>query len=74
VAALALGQPAYVRVRIHLSRLGAQSVREVTDRCLAMTRALARALPVMHRAGRRHRRGRLVLATVVDRLGLPEVS
>lgn len=74
VAALALGLPAYDRERIHLSRVPAQQVRQVTDRLLAMTRAERAALPVMH-PGRVDviGAGALVLATLVDRLGLPEV-
>lgn len=74
VAALALDLPAYDSDRIHLSRLPAADVRVVTDRLLAMTRAERAALPVMH-PGRVDviGAGALVLATLVDRLGLPEV-
>jgi exopolyphosphatase/guanosine-5'-triphosphate,3'-diphosphate pyrophosphatase len=74
VAALALGLKAYDAERIHLSRIPAAQVREVSDRLLAMTREERAALPVMH-PGRVDviGAGALVLATLVDRLGLPEV-
>ena len=74
VAALALDLPAYDAERIHLSRIPAAQVREVADRLLSMTREQRAALPVMH-PGRVDviGAGALVLATVVDRLGLPEV-
>ena len=74
VAALALDLPAYDSDRIHLSRIPAADVRAVTDRLLAMTRDERAALPVMH-PGRVDviGAGALVLATLVDRLGLPEV-
>ena len=74
VAALALDLPAYDSDAIHLSRIPASHVRAVTDRLLAMTRAQRAALPVMH-PGRVDviGAGALVLATVVDRLELPEV-
>ncbi len=74
VAALALGLEAYDSDRIHLSRVPAADVRAVTDLLLAMTRADRAALPVMH-PGRVDviGAGALVLATLVDRLGLPEV-
>jgi len=74
VAALALDLPAYDAHRIHLSRISAADVRAVADRLLAMPRAARAALPVMH-PGRVDviGAGALVLATLVDRLGLPEV-
>ena len=74
VAAIALDLPAYDADRIHLSRIPAADVRQVTDRLLAMTREQRAELPVMH-PGRVDviGAGALVLATVVDRLGLPEV-
>ena len=74
VAALALGLPAYDPDAIHLSRIPAAQVREVSERLLAMTRDERAALPVMH-PGRVDviGAGALVLATLVDRLGLPEV-
>jgi exopolyphosphatase/guanosine-5'-triphosphate,3'-diphosphate pyrophosphatase len=74
VAALALDLPAYDPERIHLSRIPAADVRTVADRLLAMTREERAALPVMH-PGRVDviGAGALVLATLVDRLGLPEV-
>ena len=74
VAALALDLPAYDSERIHLSRIPAADVQAVSDRLLAMTREQRAALPVMH-PGRVDviGAGALVLATLVDRLGLPEV-
>jgi exopolyphosphatase/guanosine-5'-triphosphate,3'-diphosphate pyrophosphatase len=74
VAALALDLAAYDSDRIHLSRISAQDVRAVTDRLLALTREQRAALPVMH-PGRVDviGAGALVLATIVHRLGLPEV-
>lgn len=74
VAALALGLAAYDPERIHLSRIPGTQVREISDRLLAMTREQRAALPVMH-PGRVDviGAGALVLATLVDRLGLAEV-
>ncbi len=74
LAALALGLPSYQPERIHLSRISADSVREVTDRLLAMTRAERAALPVMH-PGRVDviGGGALVLLAVVERFALEEV-
>ena len=74
VAALALELPAYDAQRIHLSRIPASDVAGVTSRLLAMTREERAALPVMH-PGRVDviGAGALVLATLVDRLGLSEV-
>ena len=74
VAALALELAAYDAERIHLSRIPAADVAGVTSRLLAMTRESRAALPVMH-PGRVDviGAGALVLATVVDRLGLDEV-
>ena len=74
VAALALGLPAYDATRIHLSRIAAADVAAVTSRLLSSTREQRAALPVMH-PGRVDviGAGALVLATVVDRFGLPEV-
>jgi exopolyphosphatase/guanosine-5'-triphosphate,3'-diphosphate pyrophosphatase len=74
VAALALGLPSYQPERIHLSRIPAHDVREVTERLLAMTRAERAALPVMH-PGRVDviGGGALVLLAIVERFGLEEV-
>ena len=74
VAALALGLPSYQPDRIHLSRVSARDVREVTERLLAMTRAERAALPVMH-PGRVDviGGGALVLLALVERFGLEEV-
>ena len=74
VAALALELPSYQAERIHLSRISAPKVREVTQRLLAMTHAERAALPVMH-PGRVDviGGGALVLLTAVERFGLEEV-
>ena len=74
VAALALDLPAYDAERIHLSRIPGADVTAVTERLLAMTREQRAALPVMH-PGRVDviGAGALVLAVLVDRLGLGEV-
>ena len=74
VAALALELPAYDAARIHLSRIPAADVQAVSDRLLELTREARAALPVMH-PGRVDviGAGALVLAVLVDRLGLAEV-
>lgn len=74
VAALALGLAAYDPFAIHLSRISAAQIDEVTERLLTMTRAARAALPVMH-PGRVDviGGGALVLQSVVHRLGLAEV-
>ena len=74
VAAIALALEAYDADRIHLSRIAAADVADVASRLLAMTRAERAALPVMH-PGRVDviGAGALVLATLVDRLGLADV-
>jgi exopolyphosphatase / guanosine-5'-triphosphate,3'-diphosphate pyrophosphatase len=74
VAALALGLEAYDPDAIHLSRVSAEQVEEITERLLAMTRDERAALPVMH-PGRVDviGGGALVLQSVVRRLGLVEV-
>jgi exopolyphosphatase/guanosine-5'-triphosphate,3'-diphosphate pyrophosphatase len=74
LAALALDLQEYDSERLHLSRIPAAGVRAVTDRLLAMPRTERAALPVMH-PGRVDviGAGALVLATLVDRLGLSEV-
>lgn len=74
VAALALDLQAYDAERIHLSRIPAADVAAVTSRLLGMAREQRAALPVMH-PGRVDviGAGALVLATLVDRLGLSEV-
>ena len=74
IAALALGLPSYDAVAIHLARISAEQIREVTDRLLAMTRADRERLPALH-PGRVDviGAGALVLRTLVDELGLPEV-
>jgi exopolyphosphatase/guanosine-5'-triphosphate,3'-diphosphate pyrophosphatase len=74
VAALALELPAYQAELIHLSRISAPEVREVTQALLAMTREERAALPVMH-PGRVDiiGGGALVLLTIVERFGLEEV-
>lgn len=74
VAALALGLSTYQPEVIHLSRLRAEQVREVTADLLSMTRAERARLPVMHPgrvdviAG-----GALVLQRAMDLIGLEEI-
>ncbi len=74
VAAMALDLPAYQPERIHRSRIPAADVRSVTTRLLAMTRDQRAALPFMH-PGRVDviGAGALILACVVDAVGLDEV-
>jgi exopolyphosphatase / guanosine-5'-triphosphate,3'-diphosphate pyrophosphatase len=74
VAAVALGLTEYDRSKVHLARIPADTVRSVAGELLAMTRAQRAAIPVMH-PGRVDviGAGALVLARIVDRLGLPEV-
>jgi len=74
VAAIALRLPSYQPERIHLSRLSAAEVREVTARLLAMTREERAALPVMH-PGRVDviGGGALVLLAAVERFCWSEV-
>ena len=74
VAAIALSLQAYDADRIHLSRITADDVAEVSSRLLAMTRVQRAALPVMH-PGRVDviGAGALVLATLVDRFALADV-
>lgn len=74
VAALALHLSQWDSDAVHLSRLAAQQVRDVTESLLAATRAERAALPVMH-PGRVDviGAGALVLRSVVDRFELDEV-
>jgi exopolyphosphatase/guanosine-5'-triphosphate,3'-diphosphate pyrophosphatase len=74
VSAIALGLPEYDRDRVHLSRISAQSVRRVAGDLLASTHAQRAANPVIH-PGRVDviGAGALILAQIVDRLGLAEV-
>ncbi len=74
VAALALGLQGYDAGRIHLSRIAAVDIAAVSQRLLTMTRSERASLPVMH-PGRVDviAAGALVLAVLVDRLGLSEV-
>ncbi len=74
VAAVALGLERYDRSRIHLARIPADAVRRTAKDLLTMTREQRAASPVMH-PGRVDviGAGALVLARIVDRLGLPEV-
>jgi exopolyphosphatase/guanosine-5'-triphosphate,3'-diphosphate pyrophosphatase len=74
VAAMALDLPAYLPERIHRSRVPAAEVRAVTSRLLAMSREQRAALPFMH-PGRVDviGAGALILACVVDAVGLDEV-
>jgi exopolyphosphatase/guanosine-5'-triphosphate,3'-diphosphate pyrophosphatase len=72
VAALALGLGAYDRSRVHLSRIPALKVSETAGELLTSTRAQRAASPVIH-PGRVDviAAGALILAVIVDRLGLP---
>jgi exopolyphosphatase/guanosine-5'-triphosphate,3'-diphosphate pyrophosphatase len=74
VAAVALGLERYDRSRIHLSRIPADVVRSTAADLLTMSREQRAAIPVMH-PGRVDviGAGALVLARIVDRLGLSEV-
>jgi exopolyphosphatase/guanosine-5'-triphosphate,3'-diphosphate pyrophosphatase len=74
VAAMALDLPAYLPERIHRSRIGADAVRDVAGRLLAMDRAERAALPFMH-PGRVDviGAGALLLATVLDHAPVDEV-
>ncbi len=74
VAAIALELPAYDPERIHHARIAVETVREVTDRLLAMGHGERAALPVMH-PGRVDviGAGALILATVMDRLGFADM-
>jgi exopolyphosphatase/guanosine-5'-triphosphate,3'-diphosphate pyrophosphatase len=74
VAAVALGLERYDRDKVHLARLSAESVRQTAADLLAMSREQRAALAVIH-PGRVDviGAGALVLAQIVDRLGLPEV-
>ncbi len=74
VAAMALDLPAYDANAIHLTRLVAENVRDVTARLLGATRLERGALPFMH-PGRIDviGAGALILAAVVERAGVEEV-
>jgi exopolyphosphatase/guanosine-5'-triphosphate,3'-diphosphate pyrophosphatase len=74
VAAIALGLEHYDSEAIHGSRITAAQVAKVTDDLLSMTHAERAALPVMH-PGRVDviGAGALVLRTLVEEIGAPEV-
>jgi exopolyphosphatase/guanosine-5'-triphosphate,3'-diphosphate pyrophosphatase len=74
VAAIALGLPEYDRDQVHLSRISAETVREVAGELLTSTHAQRAANPVIH-PGRVDviGAGALILAQIVHRLGLAEV-
>ncbi len=74
LAALALGLRTYDARAIHLSRLSAEQIDELTERLLSMTRQERALLPVMH-PGRVDviGGGALVLQQIVRRLDLLEV-
>ncbi|MGI9157799.1 MAG: exopolyphosphatase [Marmoricola sp.] len=74
VAALALGLPSYDSKAIHLSRLDARQVRDVTTSLLAQSREQRSGLAVVH-PGRVDviAAGALILCTLMDELELPEV-
>jgi exopolyphosphatase/guanosine-5'-triphosphate,3'-diphosphate pyrophosphatase len=74
VAALALALPSYQPERIHLSRIPAAQVHDITTMLLRMTRAQRAELPVMH-PGRVDviGGGALVLDRALTLLGMDEV-
>lgn len=74
VAGIALGLPAYDPAKIHLSRIPAADVREISDRLLRMSHDERAAIPVMH-PGRVDviGAGALILRRIVERAGVPEV-
>jgi len=74
VAAIALGLDTYDPTRIHHSVISAADVRRVSDELLRMTHQERAALPVMH-PGRVDviGAGALILAEIVDRVGVDEV-
>jgi exopolyphosphatase / guanosine-5'-triphosphate,3'-diphosphate pyrophosphatase len=74
VAGIALELPSYQPEKIHHARIPAAAVAEVSARLLKMNRRERAALPVMH-PGRLDviGAGALILAAIVERLGLPEV-
>jgi exopolyphosphatase/guanosine-5'-triphosphate,3'-diphosphate pyrophosphatase len=74
VSAIALGLPEYDRSRVHLSRIPAEEVRRVSADLLAATHAQREANQVIL-PGRVDviGAGSLILAQIVERLGLPEV-
>ena len=74
IAAVALGLDHYDRERVHLARIPADVVRQTAADLLAMTHDQRAAIPVIH-PGRVDviGAGALVLAQIVDRLGLAEV-
>jgi len=74
IAAVALGLTEYDRSQVHLARIPADVVRQTAADLLAMPHDRRAANPVIH-PGRVDviGAGALVLAQIVDRLGLPEV-
>jgi exopolyphosphatase/guanosine-5'-triphosphate,3'-diphosphate pyrophosphatase len=74
LAAIALGLTEYDRSRVHLARIPADVIRQTAADLLAMTREQRAAIPVIH-PGRVDviGAGGLILAQIMDRLGLPEV-
>jgi exopolyphosphatase/guanosine-5'-triphosphate,3'-diphosphate pyrophosphatase len=74
VVAMALDLPGYDAQAIHLARISAEDVLSVSGRLLAATRQERAALPFMH-PGRVDviGAGALVLATIVERLGMDAV-
>jgi exopolyphosphatase/guanosine-5'-triphosphate,3'-diphosphate pyrophosphatase len=74
IAALAMGLDCYDPGRIHGAKVTASAVDAVTSTLLAMTHDERAALPVMH-AGRVDviGGGALILRTLMERVGAPEV-
>ncbi len=74
VGGIALDLPAYDAIAIHHSRVAARTVREISDRLIALDHDARAAIPVMH-PGRVDviAAGALVLRAIVDRVGAAEV-
>ena len=74
ISAIAQGLPEYDRERVHLSRISAETVRRVAAELLASTHDQRAANKAIH-PGRVDviAAGSLILAQIVDRLGLSEV-
>ena len=74
LAAVALGLKEYDRSRVHLARIPIDVIRQTCGDLLAMTRDQRAAIPVIH-PGRVDviAAGGLILAQIMDRLGLPEL-
>ncbi|HTJ67442.1 MAG TPA: Ppx/GppA phosphatase family protein [Actinospica sp.] len=74
LGAIALGLTEYDRSRVHLSAIPVETVRRTAGDLLAMSHDQRAAIPVIH-PGRVDviAAGGLILAQIMDRLGLPEM-